>query len=150
MKVGVIIPNAGPKCSPENMTAVAGMADEMGYHSVWVTDHVVLAENVQSYYPYRSHGRWDYPPETYWLDPLLSLCWAAARLSQPTDRNLDNRRSFAKPNSSRQADLDSRLPERRTVHPRHWGRMDEGRIRFHRGRFRQARKESHGNGPTHA
>jgi probable F420-dependent oxidoreductase len=78
MKVGVVIPNAGPKCSPENMTAVARMADEMGYHSVWVTDHVVLAENVQSYYPYRSHGRWDYPPETYWLDPLLSLCWVAA------------------------------------------------------------------------
>ncbi len=78
MEAGVIIPNAGSKASPENMTKVAHWAEELGYHSVWVTDHVALSETVEAYYPYRSHGRWDYPPETAWLDPLLSLCWAAA------------------------------------------------------------------------
>jgi len=78
MEVGVIIPNAGPKTSPENLVTVARWAEGLGYHSVWVTDHVILPERVEAYYPYRSHGRWDYPPETKWLDPLLSLLWAGA------------------------------------------------------------------------
>jgi probable F420-dependent oxidoreductase len=78
MEVGVIIPNAGPKARPENIATVARWAEALGFDSVWVTDHVALPEQVHSYYPYRSHGRWDYPPETAWLDPLLSLQWAAA------------------------------------------------------------------------
>jgi probable F420-dependent oxidoreductase len=78
MHVGVIIPNAGPKCSPLNIVTVARWAEELGYHSLWVTDHVALPLDCHSYYPYRSHGRWDYPPSTPWLDPLLSLSWAGA------------------------------------------------------------------------
>jgi probable F420-dependent oxidoreductase len=78
MEVGAIIPNAGTKATPENIVTVARWAEELGYHSLWVTDHVALPEKVEAYYPYRSHGRWDYPPETNWLDPLLSLLWAAA------------------------------------------------------------------------
>jgi probable F420-dependent oxidoreductase len=78
MEVGVIIPNAGPKARPENIVATATFAQDLGFHSVWVTDHVALPERVDSWYPYRSHGRWDYRSDTYWIDPLLSLQWAAA------------------------------------------------------------------------
>jgi probable F420-dependent oxidoreductase len=78
MEVGVVIPNAGPKAGPANVVKVARWAEALGFHSVWVTDHVALHEQVDSFYPYRSHGRWDYPPETVWLDPLLSLLWAGA------------------------------------------------------------------------
>ncbi len=76
MQVGVIIPNAGSKASVENIITTARWAEELGYHSLWLTDHVVLAEEVNAYYPYRSHGQWDYPPDTVWLDPLLTLAWA--------------------------------------------------------------------------
>lgn len=76
MEVGVVLPNAGPKCTPDNVATVARWAEELGYHSLWVTDHVILPERVDSWYPYRSHGRWDYAPDTPWMDPLLSLCWA--------------------------------------------------------------------------
>ena len=78
MEIGVIIPSASLETSPDNIVATARLAAELGYHSLWLTDHVVLAERVDAYYPYRSHGRWDYPPDTYWLDPLLSLAWAGA------------------------------------------------------------------------
>src|SRR5690606_3136969 len=61
-----------------NLVTVARWAEELGYHSLWVTDHVILPEQVDAYYPYRSHGRWDYAPDTMWLDPLLSLAWGAA------------------------------------------------------------------------
>lgn len=78
MQVGVIVPNAGTKATPENLVTVARWAEELGYNSVWVTDHIALPHQVDAWYPYRSHGRWDYPPETAWLDPLLSLAWAGA------------------------------------------------------------------------
>ena len=78
MKLGVILPSAGPNTGAGNIVATAQLAAELGYHSLWLTDHVVLAERVDAVYPYRSHGRWDYPPDTPWLDPLLSLAWAGA------------------------------------------------------------------------
>ncbi|MBM3450345.1 MAG: TIGR03619 family F420-dependent LLM class oxidoreductase [Armatimonadetes bacterium] len=79
MEIGVGLPNAGPKATPENLDLVAKWAEEFGYDSIWVTDHVFLPEKVDSWYPYRTHGRWDYPSDTNWLDPLLALGWAAAR-----------------------------------------------------------------------
>ena len=78
MDVGVILPSAGPKCSPANLVTVARWAAELGYASLWVTDHVALPLDCRSHYPYRSHGRWDYPPDTPWLDPLQALAWAGA------------------------------------------------------------------------
>lgn len=78
MDVGVIIPNAGPKASIENIVTTARWAEELGYHSLWLTDHIVLAKQIKAHYPYRTHGRWDYPPDTKWLDPLLTLAWAGA------------------------------------------------------------------------
>ncbi len=76
MKVGVIIPNAGSKATVENIQTTSKWAKELGYHSLWLTDHVVLAEEVNALYPYRSHGKWDYSPDTIWTDPLLTLAWA--------------------------------------------------------------------------
>lgn len=78
MEFGVCLPSAGPKATAENIVTVARWAEELGFHSVWVTDHVVLQTQVDSWYPYRSHGRWDYPTDTNWLDPLLALSWAGA------------------------------------------------------------------------
>ena len=78
MKLGVILPSAGPNTGAANIVATASLAAELGFHSLWLTDHVVLGERVDAVYPYRSHGRWDYPPDTPWLDPLLSLAWAGA------------------------------------------------------------------------
>jgi probable F420-dependent oxidoreductase len=78
MQAGVLIPSAGPKATPENILQVASLAERLGYHSVWVTDHVILPHQVDSYYPYRKNGQWDYPTTTNWLDPLLALGWAGA------------------------------------------------------------------------
>jgi probable F420-dependent oxidoreductase len=78
VEVGVVLPTAGPKATPDNVATVARWAQELGFGSVWVTDHVILPERVESWYPYRSHGRWDYPPDTPWMDPLLALLYAGA------------------------------------------------------------------------
>lgn len=78
MEIGIRLPGAGTKVSPENIVTAARWAEELGYHSVWVSDHVVLPEKVESAYPYDPQGRWTNPPDTPWLDPLLALAWAGA------------------------------------------------------------------------
>lgn len=77
MKMGVRLPIEGAKVSPENITTVARLAEELGYYSVWGPDHVVLPKKMESFYPY-DNNNWPYPTEVKILDPLLALAWAAA------------------------------------------------------------------------
>lgn len=76
MNIGVCLPTSGATATPENLEQVARWCEELGYHSVWVTDHVVLPEHVNSYYPYEDDHRWPFPADTNWLDPLLALSLA--------------------------------------------------------------------------
>lgn len=78
MEIGIRLPSAGAKVSYENLVTVARWAEELGYHSLWVSDHVILPEQVDSAYPYDPEHRWRLPAETDWLDPLLALAWAGA------------------------------------------------------------------------
>jgi probable F420-dependent oxidoreductase len=60
----VILPNFGSDSSPARIRATAEAAEELGFHSVWATEHIVVgAEAVDPY------GR------VY--DPLVTLGWVA-------------------------------------------------------------------------
>jgi probable F420-dependent oxidoreductase len=48
MRFGVVVPNYRKLASPENLVHVARRCEELGYDSLWVTDHVVVPE------PYRA------------------------------------------------------------------------------------------------
>ena len=41
MKFGIRLPNSGPLASGANLLAVANEAEKLGFHSVWVHDHVL-------------------------------------------------------------------------------------------------------------
>src|SRR4051794_41970614 len=43
-----------------------------------MTDHIALPVDVQTRYPYREDGTFFWPPETPYLDTILTLTWAAA------------------------------------------------------------------------
>jgi probable F420-dependent oxidoreductase len=61
---GVILPNFGDGSSPDGIRRVAAAAEELGFHSVWTTEHILVgAEAVDPY------GR------VY--DPLVTLGWIA-------------------------------------------------------------------------
>ena len=64
MHFGVILPNFGPESSPARIRAFAEAAEELGFHSVWATEHIVVGPEAVD--PY---GR------VY--DPLLTLGWVA-------------------------------------------------------------------------
>jgi probable F420-dependent oxidoreductase len=44
MKVGICLPNYGPATDPAAIRQVATAAEEAGYDSVWVTDHILVPE----------------------------------------------------------------------------------------------------------
>jgi probable F420-dependent oxidoreductase len=64
MHFGVILPNYGAEASPEAIRRTAELAEELGFDSVWTTEHIIVGpEGVDPY------GR------VY--DPLLTLGWIA-------------------------------------------------------------------------
>jgi len=65
---------------PENMAAIARRAEELGFESVWLPEHLVFPTEIQSRYPYA-----DAPPinpATPLLDPLVLLAQVAAVTSR--------------------------------------------------------------------
>jgi probable F420-dependent oxidoreductase len=62
MHFGVILPNFGPDSNPDAIRHVAELAEELGFDSVWTTEHIIVGpEGVDPY------GR------VY--DPLVTLGW---------------------------------------------------------------------------
>jgi probable F420-dependent oxidoreductase len=78
MKFGLRLPGAGPFAGPEAIAAFARTAEDLGFDSLWMTDHVALPVDLETRYPYREDGKFFWPPETPYLDVLLTLTWAAA------------------------------------------------------------------------
>jgi len=52
MRVGLFVPSVAPIATPEFLTAFAGAAEDNGFASVWVGEHVVLFDEYESRYPY--------------------------------------------------------------------------------------------------
>jgi alkanesulfonate monooxygenase SsuD/methylene tetrahydromethanopterin reductase-like flavin-dependent oxidoreductase (luciferase family) len=79
MKFGVIPPyGIAPVEEGEFAVAFAQMAEEYGFESIWVVEHVVMAVEYQSVYPYDSSGRSPFTADVAQPDPLLWLSYVAA------------------------------------------------------------------------
>ncbi len=78
MEIGVRLPGAGPLASRENLERIARWAEALGFHSAWVSDHVIMPERVDSSYPYAPDHRWPFAADHPWLDPLVALAVVGA------------------------------------------------------------------------
>ena len=67
---------------PSSITSVARKAEELGFESLWIPEHIILPMNYKSPYPYSSSGRMPAPPETPLHDPMLALAYTAAITSK--------------------------------------------------------------------
>ena len=81
MKVGINLPGVGPPASATAIVDLTRLSSELGFDSVWVSDHVAMPARVDSRYPYSSDGQWPFAPDFPWPDPLLVLAIAAATSS---------------------------------------------------------------------
>lgn len=78
MKIGIVSINVGGPATAENMVAVARHAEAAGIESLWTFEHVVVPTDYESKYPYDRSGKMPAAPETWFIDPLISLAYVAA------------------------------------------------------------------------
>jgi probable F420-dependent oxidoreductase len=82
MKIGFFAVGIADTARPEMITAIATIAERLGFATVWAPEHVVLLENFASRYPYSGDGKIPVPTTTPLLDPFIALTYAAAHTSR--------------------------------------------------------------------
>jgi len=81
MRVDLWIPTASPFSTPDLLALIGAEAQERGFATLWVGEHVVLFEEYASAYPYADDGKIPAPPGTGLLEPLNTLTFLAAHTS---------------------------------------------------------------------
>lgn len=74
---GCTLPSRGPMASPEALRALAQRAEDLSFASVWVSDHVILPRQVESFYPYAADGVPTFTPDQPYYDPIATLNFLA-------------------------------------------------------------------------
>ena len=82
MKVGLHVPQVGPSATPEVAGSFARAAEAAGFDSLWVFDHIVLAREQGSAYPYSPDGRLGFNPQNDFLEPLTLLTYLSGVTSR--------------------------------------------------------------------
>jgi probable F420-dependent oxidoreductase len=77
VRVGLHALGIGTGARPEIIRAVAIAAEAAGFATLWCGEHVVMVDSPTSRYPYSADGRIAVPADADWLDPLLTLSYAA-------------------------------------------------------------------------
>jgi probable F420-dependent oxidoreductase len=70
--------NTGMAVQPEGASALARIAEEAGFESLWTVEHVVVPTGYESQYPYSRSGRMPGGEDSPIPDPLIWLAWVAA------------------------------------------------------------------------
>ena len=82
MDFGANIFGVGALADPGALADAARLAEDLGYHSVFVADHVAMPRTLASKYPYSRDGGFPYDPDQDWLDPLVALGYLAGRTTR--------------------------------------------------------------------
>jgi probable F420-dependent oxidoreductase len=77
MQFGCHLPMFGPTATRTNVLAFARRMEELGYASLWASDHVVVPYTIRSRYPYNETGQFPLPPDANFLEPLVTLSLVA-------------------------------------------------------------------------
>ena len=68
----------GMRPSAADYIRIAQRAEELGYHSAWLGDHIVIPEKIESAYPYTPDGSTSFPRRLPFPDPFVLLAGIAA------------------------------------------------------------------------
>jgi len=78
MDVGLFVPIASANATPGLVGAVGREAEERGFESIWVAEHVVLFDEYDSAYPYDPSGRFPAGGDAGMVEPFTALTYLAA------------------------------------------------------------------------
>ena len=82
MKTGLFALGIGNATQPGIVRTTAQHAERVGFSTLWVGEHVVLFDRHDSKYPYSAEGNFPLPADADWLDPFITLTFAAAVTSK--------------------------------------------------------------------
>lgn len=77
MRFGIHLANSGPHAAPDRFARLAARAEELGFASVWVSDHIVIPTEFASVYPYGPPGTFSLATSGNYFEPLVTLAWVA-------------------------------------------------------------------------
>lgn len=78
MRVGLFAPLINPFHDRDYVAALGRAAEERGFHSIWVGEHVVLFDQHASAYPYSPDGQLPGRADNGMLEPFAALSFLAA------------------------------------------------------------------------
>ncbi len=78
MRLGLHALGIGAGARRAVIDAVAVGAEAAGFSTLWAGEHVVMVDRPESRYPYSDDGVIAVPADADWLDPLVTLSFAAA------------------------------------------------------------------------
>ncbi len=84
MRIGVLVPNSGSFPLELGIPAMASTAEAAGFDSLWVSDHIVLPETIESHYPFAADGKATWATDTPYVDALIALALMAAATERAT------------------------------------------------------------------
>ena len=82
MKFGVHLGNGRVWTSAETITPLAERAEALGFDSVWVSDHVVIPNRIDSVYPYGPPGSFNPDLQQNYWEAFAVLAFVAGRTSR--------------------------------------------------------------------
>lgn len=78
MRIGVKLPHTGTAVPAPSLARHARELELAGFDSLWVSDHVVQPEVIESPYPFAADGKATWPTDTPYIEALVSLAAVAA------------------------------------------------------------------------
>lgn len=78
MKLGLIATFVSPLATSEYLTTFATVAEERGFDSLWLAEHVVMFDEYEPRYPYSADGRVPAGAENGFLETFTALGYMAA------------------------------------------------------------------------
>jgi probable F420-dependent oxidoreductase len=82
MRIGIFAALANPFATPDYLNTLGPAAEDRGFHSLWVAEHVVLFDRYASKYPYAADGKIPAGGESGMLEPFTALSFLAASTSR--------------------------------------------------------------------
>ena len=82
MQFGLHLGIRGPAAQPDSLITIAVEAEALGFQHLGFSDHVVIANKVNSPYPYTSSGRWFADDSGECLEQLTTMSFVAAATSR--------------------------------------------------------------------
>jgi probable F420-dependent oxidoreductase len=78
VRVGLFLPSVSPAATPEFLSTYAAAAEQAGFASIWIGEHVVFLDEYTSKYPYATDGRLSLPPTAGMLELFATLTFLAS------------------------------------------------------------------------